>query len=167
MNFPHIHMMITHIPIIAIPVALVFFLHSIVRNVDSTRRFALIILVLTSVLVLPTKFSGEEAEEVIEHMPGVSKHLIHEHEEAADISVILTLLAGGAALVALLTSKKQNYTKYTNWAVLGLSTAAVASLMYTANQGGKIRHPEITDGDGQTIATPQDSGNSDEDHDHD
>jgi hypothetical protein len=160
MNFPHIHMMITHIPIIAIPVAMVFFIHSILRNVDSTRRFALIILVLTSVLVLPTKFSGEEAEEAIEHMPGVSKHLIHEHEEAADISVILTLLAGGAALVALLTSKKTAYVKYANWAVLGLSTAAVASLMYTANQGGKVRHPEISDSDAQAIEAPQSSGDS-------
>lgn len=93
--------------------------------------------------VLPVYFTGEPAEENIEHLPGVSESLIEAHEEAAEKSLILTLIIGGAAVLALLGPQKPGFQKYVNLLLILVTAIAVGSLGYTANLGGKIRHPEF------------------------
>ncbi len=93
-------------------------------------------------VTLPVFFTGEPAEELVEHLPGVGESFIESHEDAAKISLVLTLFAGLCAIVGLLFSKHP-LSRRINTGVLLTSLLAVLSLAYTANLGGKIRHSEL------------------------
>jgi hypothetical protein len=54
----------------------------------------------------PVFFSGNGAEETVEHAPGVSDAIIERHEEAAKLAMISIAGAGLLALVAVLTSRR-------------------------------------------------------------
>jgi delta-aminolevulinic acid dehydratase/porphobilinogen synthase len=115
-----------------------------------------------SLLVLPAFWSGEPAEDGIEHLPGVSKHLIHEHEEAAEKALTLGLITGAIGLIGLVASRKKDSVLKiaVNSALVGSIITSIA-MAKTAHEGGKIRHPEIIDG--QIHAT---NGNGTQEKDH-
>lgn len=124
--------------------ALIFLLYGQWKRHEDLKRFALVVLILTASTVLPTYLTGEPAEKIVKHLPGISKELIEDHEEAAGVSLVLTLIAGALSVVALMTERHLSFGKISLRAVTVVSFVAVISLGYTANLGGKIRHPEIT-----------------------
>lgn len=146
MNFAHIHLILNHIPVIGIPVALAFLVYGIYVKNQPSQRFSLLVLIGLAAIVLPVYFTGEPAEEVIEHMPGFAESFIGAHEDAAMFSLILTLLTGAAAFVAFWFQKDPNKSRWLNFVVLGIAIVAVLSLLYTANLGGKVRHTELRSG---------------------
>lgn len=146
MNLAHIHLILNHIPIIGIPVALAFLVYGIYANNRPSQRFALLVLVGLAAMVLPVYFTGEPAEEVVEHLPGVGESFIEAHEDAAMFSLVLTLITGAAAFVAIWFQNDQTKSRVINFGVVGVASLAVLSLLYTANLGGKIRHTELQSG---------------------
>lgn len=145
MNLAHIHLVINHIPLLTIPVALVFLVYALYRNDTSLKRFSLLVLVATAVSVLPVYLTGEPAEKVIEHLPGVTEQAIEAHEEAAEFSLVVTLISGALAGAALIFANNEKLKRLMPVSVLVAATVAVGSLGYTANLGGKIRHQEASD----------------------
>jgi len=146
MNFAHIHLALNHLPIMTIPVALIFYMYSIFKKNKELKKFSLMVIVITAATVIPVFLTGEPAEEVIENLPGVSEKLIKNHEEAAEVAFIMTLIAGGISLLTLLFSDKiEMLNKHGDKLVIGLCFLALGFLVYTANQGGKIRHSELAD----------------------
>ena len=144
MTAAHLHLALNHFPLIAIPVALVFLLHSFWSNSLQTRKFAYLILFLAALVVLPVYFSGEGAEDVVEGFAGVSEASIEAHEDFAQISMILTLLAGSLSLVAYFSKQDSPRAILFRNLVTGTAIVAVLSLAYTANLGGKVRHTELS-----------------------
>ncbi|MEZ4816178.1 MAG: hypothetical protein R3A80_13410 [Bdellovibrionota bacterium] len=143
MNLAHLHLILNHIPIVGIPIALAFLIQGIWAKNKSTQKFSLIVLFVLALIVLPVFYTGEPAEEVIEHLPGVTEAFIHPHEEAAELSLILTLITGALAFLALFFQKDEKKARILNFGVIGVATIATASLIYTANLGGQIRHTEF------------------------
>ena len=143
MNFAHLHLMINHIPMFTIPMVLIFLVYALKKNNDSLKKFSLMILIATSATVLPVYLTGEPAEEIVEHLPGISKNLIEAHEESAEIAMILTLVAGALAIATLITSKHKTFQSMGPKFVILVCLAALLALGYAANLGGKIRHPEV------------------------
>ncbi len=143
MNFAHLHLIVNHVPIIGIPVALSFLAYGLVTKNLPTQRFSLFILLALSLMVLPVYLTGEPAEEVVEHLPGVVDSLIEPHEDAGKISLIFTLLTGVASFVALWFQKNEAKRRLINLSVMGVACIALMSLIYTANLGGKVRHTEF------------------------
>lgn len=152
MNFAHIHLILNHIPVIGIPIALVFLIHGFLAKNSSSQRFALFVLVALAVVALPVYFTGDPAEKVVKHLPEVSKSFIEPHEDAAQISLTLTLALGFEALVALFFQKDEKKARLLNFTVMILAAIATLSLLYTANLGGKIRHTELRSD--STVQTP-------------
>lgn len=150
MNPAHMHLILNHIPLLTIPMALIFMLYSLYLRDDRFTRFSLMILVLTALTVLPVYFSGDSAEKIVEHLPGVSEELIEAHEEAAEFSLVVTLVTGAIAGAAFIFLRQQKFKSILLTAVVCSCLVAVGSLGYAANLGGKIRHPEISD----TLPTP-------------
>jgi hypothetical protein len=146
MNFAYLHLILNHIPIIGMPVALSFLAHGLWTKNASIQRFSLLVLFGLAVVVLPVYLTGEPAEEVVEHLPGVVESFIESHEDAAQFSLILTLATGAMALIALWFQKNELRRRLLNFAVMGIATLALLSLSYTANLGGKIRHTEFHSG---------------------
>ncbi len=144
MTLAHLHLLLNHIPLISLPVALLFFCYGLYAKNIATQRFALIVLLVTSALVLPVYFTGEPAEDAVEHLANNIKDFIHPHEEAAEVSLVLTLVAGLVALASLWFSRaKTLMPKTLNLSVIFVTLVAILSLGYTASLGGQIRHTEI------------------------
>lgn len=146
MNFAHLHLIMNHIPLIGIPVALSFLAHGLWTKNASTQRFSLLVLFGLAAMVLPVYLTGEPAEEVVEHLPGVAESFIESHEDAAKFSLILTLATGASAFIALWFQKSESRRRLLNFGVMGIAILALSSLAYTANLGGKIRHTELRSG---------------------
>lgn len=146
MNPAHIHLILNHVPVIGIPVALLFLAYGLWSKNLSTQRFSLLVLSGLAVIVLPIYLTGEPAEKVIEHLPGFAESVIEPHEDAAQISLILTLAAGALAFLAFWLQKREKWRCRLNLAVIVLAIVAMLSLLYTANLGGQVRHTELRSG---------------------
>jgi Trk-type K+ transport system membrane component len=88
--------------------------------------------------------TGEGAEDIVEdYVTTVSHDVIHDHEEAAEIALWFSMVTGVLALGGLFVV---NYNLRFQNALMGVllvaAVAAVGTLLYTAYEGGKIRHPE-------------------------
>jgi len=104
----------------------------------------LIFVFIVALWAIPAYLTGEPAEEVLEHQPGISEELIHEHEESAEAAFIFVEVVGVIALIALIVrrySKKAGYL-LTIITLLGLIGGG-GLIAWTANLGGKIHHTEI------------------------
>lgn len=164
MNFAHLHLVLNHIPVIGIPVALSFLIFGLWAKNAPTQRFSLLILFGLAAMVVPVYLTGEPAEEVVEHLPGVMESLIEAHEEAAEVSLIMTLLSGVFAFVALWFQRNELIREWINLSVMCVASVALISLVYTANLGGKIRHSELRSGaSAQLSAEPIHEKGSDDD----
>ncbi|MDZ7682745.1 MAG: hypothetical protein U5J63_13790 [Fodinibius sp.] len=88
--------------------------------------------------------TGEGAEDIVEdYVPTISNDAIHNHEEAAEIAMWFSLVTGGLALVSLFVANYNlRYKNVLMGVLLIVAIAAVGTLLYTAYEGGKIRHPE-------------------------
>lgn len=146
MSLVYLHLVLNHIPIIGIPVATFFLIHGIFKGNISSRRFALIMLFVISIFVLPVYFTGEPAEEAVEDLPGVMESLIEEHEDAGKISMILTVILGAISFIALFMQKDERKGRTASFIVLIFAAIAISSLSYTGKLGGVIRHTEVQSG---------------------
>lgn len=143
MNLAHLHLILNHIPIVGIPIALAFFIQGVWVKNKSSQKFSLIVLFVLALTILPVFYTGEPAEEVIEHLPGVTEAFIHPHEEAAELSLIFTLITGALAFLALFFQKDAKKSRLFNFGIIGVASIATVSLLYTANLGGQVRHTEF------------------------
>jgi hypothetical protein len=116
------------------------------RSSLSVARVALGILVGASIVAIPAYLLGEGAEEIVEHLPGISESFIEEHEEAAEVSLWVTIAAGLASLITWVVVSRGAAVERAMLAItFFLSGAASLSLTYTAYLGGRIHHPEAHD----------------------
>ena len=102
MSLVHIHLLLNHVPVVGALVALILFSAALLlRDVVSTK-FALAFTAGLAAVAIAVYFTGEPAEEAVEHLAGVTKSTIHEHEEAAELTTIVIGVLGGLSLLALL-----------------------------------------------------------------
>ncbi len=143
-NGAQFHLLVNHLPVVGFIGATLTLIVAIVVTSTAIKKFVLGITVIAGLSALPAFWTGEPAEEVIEHLPGTDKALIHEHEEAAEFATILAVITGiSAAGAFFLQSRKPESLTKTLPGVLILSLATAAAMAKTAHEGGKIRHSEI------------------------
>lgn len=161
MNAAHLHIILVHLPIVLVPTATILLAFALLRKQSTVATVALVLFVGSSLGAIPAFLIGEEAEEIVEHLPGVSEDTIEEHEEAADVAFWLTLFVGGGSAGALLIRRRSPRLAHATLKALVVAGAVSSgTLSYTAYQGGKIRHPEAYD-------TAASSAHGDEEaHDH-
>ena len=165
MNPAHIHLILTHIPVVGIPLALCFLAYGFSRGNRGAQRAALFMLVAIAAVSVPTYLTGEPAEELVEHLPGVSEPIIERHEDAAHFSFVLTILTGALALGTLWLGRNERLLRFGLLGTLGLAVVASISLGFTANLGGSIRHSEIRSGPSGEGSVKKAEGNSERDGD--
>lgn len=144
MDAVHIHLIVNHIPVLGSIFGFLLLLVGIIQKNNSYSRVAIAVLIISGIFAVVALQSGEGAEEAVEGLPGVTEGLIHEHEEAAEgamwISVVTGLLAIGGLFL-----EKMRPEKLRSFLIVVLIGSAVASgyMGYTAYLGGQIRHTEI------------------------
>ena len=142
MNPAHLHLALTHVPVIGIVLGLLLLAFATYTQKMEVVRVSLGVFVLTGLVALLVYFTGEAAEEIIESTRTVSEALIESHEEAGFIAMLCAAGLGILALVGLLVSKKD----VPRWVPVVMLVAALLTsgvMAWTANLGGQISHPEI------------------------
>ncbi len=147
MNWPHIHLIINHFPVIGFLFGLLFVAYAMIRKSEELQKTSLGFLVLVAIITVPVYFTDDQAGDIMKRLPDVSKSLVEQHEEAASVAltgaVILGLIAAGGIFFFRRAATMPRW-----FMVLTLIlTIVVNSLIgYAANLGGEIRHPEARKG---------------------
>src|SRR5713101_6313254 len=115
MNFPHLHLLLNHFPIIGTLVGLGLFLISLVGKNEDLRRASLIIFSAMALVAIPTFFSGTGAQGAIKKLPGVSEALIERHQGSAMLALLFMEITGALALVGLWQSHSIARPARWNW----------------------------------------------------
>jgi hypothetical protein len=101
MNAANVHLLINHFPIILSVVGAGAALLAVFSRHRSTWVFALAALLLAGLAVYPAFFTGQGAEQVMEKAWYIERDVVHEHEEAAEFALWITLLTGALAAFAM------------------------------------------------------------------
>jgi hypothetical protein len=139
MSWAHLHLALNHVPVIGIFLVILLLGAAVVRRSGDLLRASYWLIILLAVIAIGVYFTGEPAEELIEHLAGFSEPLVERHEEAALIATIGISVLGLASVAGLTLRVPSWYPR----AVLLLVLLVAALMGWTANLGGQIRHSEI------------------------
>lgn len=147
MNTAHIHLLLNHIPLIGASVGFLLLAGGMLKKSTDLKKASLWIFVIAALIAIPVYLSGEPAEKIVEHLPGISEPIIEQHESAALLSLVAFEILGVVSLVVLFLSRRAaEVTKVSAAAVLALAVIALGLMARAANLGGEVRHTEIRSG---------------------
>jgi predicted S18 family serine protease len=158
MNVAHLHLLLTHLPIVGSLAATLILAYALLRFAAATRDLALLTVVLVALTAVAAYATGGGAESAVEHF-GVAESAIEPHESAARFALVGSLLTGGIALFSWFM-RGDALQKRLLVSLLVLTFFVDAMYARTGLLGGAIRHPEI-----QTTVTSPAPGNSGEHED--
>jgi uncharacterized membrane protein len=157
MNAVHLHLMLTHIPVLGTIFALLLLVVGMLKRSDELKKVAFWAFAVFAVFAIPVFLTGEPTEKVVERIPGVSEAVIESHEEAATIAFGVILSLGAIALAGVMFLRSRPVPQWFAVSVLALAIATSGLLGWTANLGGKVRHTEIRGDASPTLtAVPKD-----------
>jgi uncharacterized membrane protein len=144
MDFPHLHMLLNHFPIIGTIFGAALFVLSFFVKADDLRRGSLIVFVAMALLTIPAFMTGVGAHEKIVNSPGISNGLIQRHEGAAELAIWFMEITGILSMIALWQSAhRAQPAVWPAVAILIFSIVTVGLMARTGNTGGEIRHVEV------------------------
>ncbi len=144
MNDAHLHLLINHFPIVGTIFGFGILVAGIILKNKSVQNTAYIIFILCMILGKASMFTGEKAEKIIENL-GISRDLIHEHEEQAETYIKMAYALGVISIISLLANIR-NHSKSKLFSFLTLTLAIVTIILSKSvgTSGGEIRHTEIS-----------------------
>lgn len=144
MNDAHYHLLVNHFPIIGVIFGLGILVFGLVLKNNIVKNIAYSVFIVAAAFAAISMATGEGAEEAVEHMPNIGKHIIHEHEEMAEKLALVLYVLGVLSLLGLYTNfKNHSKAKLVSFLVLVLAVLAVFLGKQTGTSGGEIRHTEI------------------------
>lgn len=144
MDAAHFHLMLNHVPIVGTVFGTLLLGAALLRKSQELLKASLVMFVVCAAVAVPVYLTGEPAEHLVEHLPGVTEPVIEAHEEAAESAFVAILVLGIAALAALVVFRgPKDIPRWCGFASLAVALAACGLMLRTANLGGKIRHTEI------------------------
>jgi uncharacterized membrane protein len=141
MNAAHLHLITNHIPILGMASGLFVLIWGLFTKNKNTIVAASVLIALCAIGGIIANKSGEEAEETVEHIAGISRSAIHEHEEAAELAIPFIVISGITAVAGLWLNRRNH--KWASLINLVLLVAVFISLVLSSRagwMGGKIRH---------------------------
>jgi uncharacterized membrane protein len=144
LNAAHLHLLLNHIPILgSIFITVLFIVALIYRNVF-LQKVSLWFLVVVALFTAATYLTGDKSQDLVQNVPGVSDAMLHLHERAALIGLLLMFVAGVIALAgAFFYRHKPKLPRLLLTVVLVILLLNSAVFAYIGFLGGQILHPEI------------------------
>lgn len=137
----YLHLLSNHIPILGSLFGVLLLVVALVKPNLHTTLSAYLILLVSGIGGIVAYFTGEPAEESIEHVAGISHKLIHVHEEMAENALIFVFLLTAAAVVGLWAERAQwKSAKKIERFTLVIGIIAFILFAFTGYLGGHIRH---------------------------
>jgi uncharacterized membrane protein len=150
-NAAHIHLLLNHLPLLGTGFGVLLLLLAFARRSDELKRVSLGVFALAALIAVPTYLTGEPAENVVERLPGVSKPIIEEHEEAAEGAAAALGVLGVFSLAGLVRFRRSALPNWLAVSSLVLGLVVAGLMARSANLGGLIRHSEIRSPNGVTM----------------
>ena len=145
MTDAHLHLLINHFPIVGNVVSILLLVWALIRKSNELMKLALGFTILVTLFGYVSDFTGDEAEDQVKELSGITREAVHEHEEAADWAMDFLYGTAAASLIALyLLVKNKKQAKIFIYLTLGLALFTSTVLFRTGYLGGLIRHPEIS-----------------------
>jgi hypothetical protein len=152
----HLHVALNHIPIIGLAVACIPVLIGILFHSRAALASGLLAVILCAGTMPAIIETGEAAQEsfvdgsIEPGMDAAGKEAFREHSGRAKFTAPVVYAAGILALAALITLIKfPRQAAWGSWAVLLGVAFSIALSIWTAEAGGRIRHPEFRPGNVQ------------------
>jgi uncharacterized membrane protein len=144
MNGAQLHLALNHLPVVLSLAGLLVMLWGWISRSPEIKKVGLALVAATAVCALAAFLTGEPAEDALKAFPGFSKSLVHEHEEAGEAALVVSILAGVSALAgAFLQSRKHRHAPRVFVICAGIVLLASLAFFRTAHLGGLIRHEEL------------------------
>ena len=137
----YLHLLSNHFPILGSLFGVLLLVVALVKPNLNTTLSAYLILLVSGIGGIVAYFTGEPAEESIEHVAGISHKLIHVHEEMAENALIFVFLLTAAAVVGLWAERAQwKSARKIERFTLVIGIIAFILFAFTGYLGGHIRH---------------------------
>lgn len=146
MNSAQLHLALTHVPVLLSITGLVMLVTSFIIKSRTLTKTSYIIIAVAGIAAIPVYLTGEETEEAVENLPGVSEAIISKHEELANLAMTSIVVAGLMALFAFFSINWPRLAKVSKIVVLLFTVITGGLMAQTAHLGGQIRHSEIRTG---------------------
>lgn len=147
MNWPHVHLLVNHVPILGGFFALLVLAWGWLRREPAVIRLALGLFVVLAAASIAVHSTGERAVDAALHLPDVTRDLVDRHESAAGKATTVYFLAGLLALGGLVAFRKRPAPPA--WflaAMLLVGAVNAAAIGWAGLLGGEIRHTEVRPG---------------------
>lgn len=143
MNAAHLHLIVNHISIFTTIIGIFILAWGMYKKNTSIRNIAFVLFIVGAVGSFLAVQSGDSAEDIVEEITVISSEAIHEHEEAAELSLWFSVALGLLSLGALVIRKPDDrFERSLHIAILLTAIVTSGVLSYVAYEGGEIRHPE-------------------------
>ncbi len=153
MNYPYLHLLVNHVPLLGTFFALVLLLWGMLAKSRELTRVALIVTLFVGAMGYVAEFTGDEAHEQLEDLPGYDHDRVHEHEEAGEFAWYALGITGLLAAGTLVLGRGgRTPPKAVTPLVLVALIFSSAVVVRAALLGGVIQHEEIR---GRLFAPPE------------
>ncbi len=148
----YLHVVLNHAPVFLLLAALVPILIGVITRSRASLNAGLLLVVIAAGTTGVVMWSGEEAEELVEHgdlaefVDSPGEAWMHTHGDRADLTAKVVYVTGGFAVLCLLLSFGSDKVRavFGLLCVLGVLTSAWF-LGWTAQAGGQVMHAEFRD----------------------
>jgi hypothetical membrane protein len=79
MNWAHVHLIINHIPVLGVLGGILLLGYAIVRKSDEATMLSFVLFALVALATIGVFVAGEEAEDMVKNLPGVTEAYIGNH----------------------------------------------------------------------------------------
>jgi uncharacterized membrane protein len=144
--WPHVHMILNHVPTVGFVFAIFFFVMGLVTKNDGMTRGSLVLFVICSIVGVPTYVTGTATMWALTQpaIPEISKAVINAHRDMALWSLFGLGFTGAAAWVELWRYRYfGGFSKLSLTLVLLFAVVTLGIMAETGHLGGQINHPEI------------------------
>jgi uncharacterized membrane protein len=137
----NLHLLSNHLPILGSLFGILLLIVALVKPNLNTTFSAYLILLVSGIGGIVAYFSGEAAEERVEHIKGISHKVIHIHEEMAENTLFFIFLLTATAVIGLWAERAQwKSKKKIELFALVIGIVAFILFAFTGYLGGHIRH---------------------------
>lgn len=146
MNGAHLHLILTHLPIVGLGFALLINIYALFKKSNEMEKLSFLTYIIVGIFALAAYLTGEGAEEVMENFPGIEEGTIETHEYYGLLFFIGLAIMGGVAILGLYFQKAKESISKKLLIVLLVAALGMGYLAFeTGSTGGEIRHTEMNE----------------------
>ncbi len=168
MNDAHLHLVVNHFPIIGPILGLGILVAGMTLKNNSVKNTAYALFIVSAIFAAFSMGTGDGAEDAVKNLPGVTKQLIHTHEEFAEkLAIILYVLAVISIGGIYLNIKNHAKSKWVSFAVFVIAILGIFIAQKVGTSGGEVRHTEIRSDAVQTVVSEKNTAVGEQKKDED